>query len=511
MEKKIDLVILDESFKRVAVVDFYTSLNWKRNQLGDGTCEFDVPITPNRDLSFIKRNHYILRNDDEMVVQILYTEIRESNNGPDIMHVQASDITMLFLNKRIVFSAFVHTGTVTSLVTKLLNENFSATDANKIAARRIYASDNKTSLIQLEFVGSIGEEGLQYQAKNDAIGDIIHSVLETYRYAMQMVYREGTNGVVHFVLRIFRPSNRAGYVIFDEKMDNIVNTNFSSEFVRGSNLILVGGAKQGTARYYQSVGSNASGLDRNEEFLDEENLSRTINWTELLLDYPPKKKVYDFPTDPVNGGTTVYTQIVEDGQKKDRWLYRMGIFKIPIQDQEQFTNLRNAFKSYEWGPDTDPNTGITYFCIKNCDIALLTQDVINNPPKRNDDGTYESNPSAETLSVLYLATLIQKGWEKYQEGTIDCSFSAEIDPNATYQYKRDYIIGDYVGIYNKYGIKSAVQVTDVTETVDASGYHLDVSLSDAKSKQTEDVFIFCGTDAVDSVYLCTDNGDYILM
>lgn len=511
MEHKIDLVILDENFKRVAVVDYYSSLNWKRNTLGDGTCEMDIPITDDKDLSFISREHYIVRNDDEMVVQILYTEIRESNDGPDTLHVQASDITMLFLNKRIIFSEFVHTGTVTTLVNKLLNENFSVNSANQIAARRIYASDGKTSLIQVEFIGPIGEEGLTYKAKNEAIGDIIHSVLETYRYAMQMVYREGSNGVVHLYLQIFRPSNRAGYVIFDQKMDNIVETNFSSEFVRGSNLILVGGARQGNARYYQSVGSTATGLDRNEEFLDEENMSQTINWTELLTDYPPKKKIYDFPVDTVNGATTVYTQITEDGQKKDRWLYRMGVFRIPIQDQEQFTNLRNAFKTYEWGPDTDPNTGITYFCIKNCDIALLTEDVINKPPKKKDDGTYETNPTADVLSVLYLAMLIQKGWEKYQEGTVDCAFSAEIDPNATYKYKEDYILGDYVGIYNKYGAKSAVQITDVTETVDASGYHLDVSLSDAKSKQVEDVMIFCGTDAVDSVYICTDDGDFILM
>ena len=106
--------------------------------------------------------------------------------------------------------------------------------------------------------------------------------------------------------------------------------------------------------------------------------------------------------------------------------------------------------------------------------------------------------------------MIQKGYEKYQEGTLDCSFSAEIDPNSTFRYKRDYIIGDYVGIYNKYGIKSAVQVTDVNETIDPSGYHLDVSLSDAKSKEVEDVIIYCGSDAVDAVYLCTDDGDFIL-
>lgn len=513
MEHEIDLIILDEQFKRIADVDYYTSLNWKRNMLGDGSCELDIPITDDRDLSFITRNHYIVRNDDEMVCQIMYTEIREDANGCDILHVQASDITMLFLNKRVVFSNFWHSGTVTTFITKLLNENFSVASVNQIEARRIYASDKQTSLIQLEFVGTAGEEGIQYTTNNEAIGDLIHSVLETFRYAMQMVLREYSNGVVHLHLKIFRPSNRANYVIFDQKMDNVVNTNFKSEFVRGSNLILVGGSKteDGSGRYYQSVGSTAKGLDRNEEFYDQENLSHSVSWTELLNNYPADKAIYDFPIDAKTGGHTVKTTIVQEGKTYDRWYWRMKLFKIPIQDEEQFKNLRNAFKNYDWAPDTDATTGITYFCIANCDIALLTEDIYNKPPEKNDDGTYKSNPSATALSVLYSAMLIQKGYEKYQEGTMDCAFSAEIDPNATFHYKEDYILGDYVGIYNKYGAKSAVQITDVTETIDPSGYHLDVSVSDAKSKNVEDVIIFCGTDAVDSIYLCTDDGDFILM
>jgi len=510
MERAINLVILNTEFRQVAVVDFYSSLNWHKTMYGDGECEIEIPID-DHDLSFIQRNHYIVRNDDEMVCQILYTELRENSEGADILYVKASDITLLFLNKRIIFSNFMHSGTVTTLITKLISENFSVNAPNE--ARRILATDG-TSLIQLRFIGQIGNEGLQYSSENNAIGDLIKQLLETYRYAMEMVL-ETDNQVVHFVLNIFRPSNRSAYVIFDQKMDNVVQTNFSSEFVRGSNLILVGGEKDDLtgARYYQSVGSMATGLDRNEEFLDANSLSHTVEWQELLKEYPPKKAVYEFPTDPKNGATTVHFTIVEDGKTVDRWYYRMGLFKIPIQDMAQFTALKAAFPStkYLWYIDVDGQTGITNFYIENCDIAVFKVDIINDPPKRDENGNYDSNPTAQAQSVLYSAMMIQKGYEKYQEGTLDCSFSAEIDPNSTFRYKRDYIIGDYVGIYNKYGIKSAVQVTDVNETIDPSGYHLDVSLSDAKSKEVEDVIIYCGSDAVDAVYLCTDDGDFIIM
>ena len=510
MTQVINLTILDEQFKRVANIDYYSSMNWHPNMLGEGDCEIEIPITDDHDLSDIRRNHYIVRNDDDMVCQIIYTETRESNDGADILYIKGTDITLLFLNKRIVFSNFWHTGTVTSLVTKLIRENFSTEAA--IAARRITASDG-SSLIQLQFVGSAGEEGLQYTTQNESIGDLIHSVLETFRYAMRMVYSE-TNGVVHFVLKIFRPSNRSSYVIFDQKMDNVVNTNFSSEYVRGSNLILVGGEKEGTTRYYQSVGSTATGLERNEEFLDANSLSHSVSWQEILKEYPPKKKVYDFPQDTVNGAITVKTTVTEDGKTYDRWLYRMGLFKVPIQDFAQFEALRQTYsaeKGYVWYTDVDADTGIMNFYVTNCDIAMFSVDIINNPPEKDEEGNYKTNPSGTAQPVLYNAMMIQKGYEKYQEGTLDCAFSAEIDPNSTFKYKRDYILGDYVGIYNKYGIKAAVQITDINETIDPSGYHLDVTLSDAKSKDAEDVIIYCGSDAIDTVYLCTDDGDYICM
>ena len=508
MEREINLTILDSSFKKIAVVDYYTSLNWHENMLGDGECEVEIPITDDKDLSFIQRDHYIIRDGDDMVTQIQYTEIRESNNSADILYVKAVDITLLFLNKRIIFSNFWHSGTVTTIITKLIRENFSSEAV--MPARRILATDG-TSLIQLQFIGTIGEEGLQYETSNNSIGDLIHSILETFRYAMRMVLVE-TNGVVHLLLKIFRPSNRSSYVIFDQRMDNIVDTNFSSEFVRGSNLILVGGEKVDGKRYYQSVGAIVSGLDRNEAFLDCENLSRTIGWQELLTEYPARTQVYDFPVDTSNGGRTIHTTITEDGKTYERWIYQMGLFKLPIQDTEQFNSLMASFEGYgNWYISTNPNTGITNFYIKSCNIALLTEDVVNDPPPKDEEGNYTRNPTATALDILYKSMIIQKGWEKYQEGTMDTTFSAEIDPNATYHYKQDYILGDYVGIYNKYGIKAAVQITDVTETIDGSGYHLDVSLSDAKSKEAEDVIIFCGTDMVDTVYLLTDDGDYICM
>lgn len=502
--KNIELLILDKQFKQVAVVDYYSSLSWHKSMFGDGECEVQIPIADAYDLSYIQRNYYIARKDDNMVCVIQYTETTESSDGSDMLLVKATDITITILNKRIVYSNFIYSGSVTNMIYKLLTENF---NTPAIAARAIKASDG-TPLIRYDVVGTAGSELITYQSTNNAIGDLVKEILEAFRYGLQMTIQE-TDFVKHLVLTLYRPSNRSSYVIFDERFDNVVGTNFSSEFVRGSNVILVGGEDDGASRKYQSVGSMATGMDRNEEFLDQKSLSSNIDWKSLLTEYPCKYQICDFPVNPEYGGYTIHYQVTEDGKTYDRWLYRMGLFKIPIQDESQFTNLRNVYKDYIWYIDVDTASGITYFYIENCDIAVLTKDIVNDPPVQDEEGNYSNTPSCTALNVLYSAMLIQKGYEKYQEGTLDCSFSAEIDPNATFKYKQDYILADYVGIYNKYGIRAAVQITDVTETVDPTGYHLDVSLSNAQSKEKEDVLIYCGTDMVNTVYICTDDGDYI--
>lgn len=510
--KYINLTILDKNFVPIETVDYYTSLVWNRKMSGDGTVEIEIPVTYDHDLNYIQRDHYIIRSDDEMVAQITYTETREEANG-DILYVKAEDITRLILNKRIVWLNFSAPNvTVRYIIDKVIRDNFRLTEGHagpNIASRKMLAFDG-TPLISTSYVGDDANESVSFQSENQQCGDLIADLCAMFRYGISMILERNARGVAHLVLKVFRPSNRSSYVIFNRKFDNIVKTNFTSEYIAGSNIILVGGEKSGNNRTYQAVGVLVSGMDRNEAFLDAKDLSSSIDWKDLLTNYPPVSwPNSDFRTDSTNGGTTKkFTYIDDDGNEYERWYYRMGQFKIPVQDADQFETIRQTYGGYEWGYEIT-STGIINLIIKNVDIAILDKDLINDPPTKDDEGNYSYNARCTAMSVLYSAMMIQKGYEAYQEQTLDTTFSAEIDPHATFHYKEDYILGDYVGIYNDYGIKSAVQITDITESVDPSGYHFDVTLSNAKSKEAEDVVVYCGADAVDTTYLLTDDGYYI--
>ena len=202
----IDLYILDISFKPIGVLDYYTSLNWHKNMLGEGEVEIEIPITGDRDLSYIQRDHFITRKDDDMVAIITYTETRELSDSVPIYYVKAVDTTVFILNKRIVWSNFIFQGTVTAFINKLINENFSSP---VIENRKILASDG-TALIRTNFVGTAGSELMNYQTNNDQIGDLITTILSTFGYGMLMtISRTSGTGVVHLILNIYRPSNRS--------------------------------------------------------------------------------------------------------------------------------------------------------------------------------------------------------------------------------------------------------------------------------------------------------------
>lgn len=948
----IDLYILDEKFRIIAVVDYYLSLSWHPNMLGNGEVEIEIPLTTGYDLEYIAndqvdpknkddgkrsifaRNHYIIRTDDEMVGIITYTETRETDTG-DVYYIKAEDITKKILNKRIVWKKGVASGTVTSYIKTLIKENFQESSKKE---RNLITADGQY-MLQTDWTGDAGDEKLTLSYDHDAVGDLIETILNNWRYGMRMTLERRydakvEDGIIPLLkLKIYRPSNRSSYVIFNKKFDNIINTNFTSEYITGSNVIFVNGAVDKDTGYNRQieVGTLASGLDRNESYLDKTSLSRNIPWHDFLKQYPPIQNVHDIVKDENIGGTTrketfksdslqtdsgeiakiedawdedslatgeivfpyrkepytsvtithdsnyanekdpdtsawivkriirkgdrgddvaemqrrliekgyscgnpgadgvygdltlaavvkyqqslwpddptqwdgvcgrgtlgslgavvkiddgvktthtykvdlehrddpeleddawvvrrvlsrgdrgddvaemqrrliarghscgpkaddgifgprteegaisfqktvwpddssqwdgicgqgtltalgavcrggvyddtwevyqvlrqgdrgedvremqrrliergfscgstgadgifgprtaeaaiefqktvwpddpsqwdavcghgtlaalgaivkiddgtasghefyggyldfvngkLYSQYNSDGTEKDhveiievkkitlklsestnaiytdiekttvrvgyyykvrKWYYNMKVFKIPLISNtgfgaDQLTKLRNIYKDKKWYLKDEEvnNQKITYFCVENCDIAIFDVDIIYDPPEKetptevdsneiidtdvaNEEVRYKTNPTAYVLNTLYEVMLTQEGYKVYLEGTLDTSFSAEIDPNATVKYKEDYILGDYVGIYNNYGIKSDVQVTDVTETIDPSGYHVDVSLSTASSMQNQEVTIFCATDAVDTVYILSDDGNYIIL
>lgn len=74
-------------------------------------------------------------------------------------------------------------------------------------------------------------------------------------------------------------------------------------------------------------------------------------------------------------------------------------------------------------------------------------------------------------SITYREKLLQRGEEKLlSEHPLTKSFEGEIEPNMTYEYKRDYNLGDVVTVVNEYGISAKPRIVEIIENWDETGY-----------------------------------------
>lgn len=72
----------------------------------------------------------------------------------------------------------------------------------------------------------------------------------------------------------------------------------------------------------------------------------------------------------------------------------------------------------------------------------------------------------------YGEMLYTKGIEKLNECNITTAFEGEVNSNLSYQYKKDYNLGDIVQVTNEYGITTKARITEIIESESDTGTEL---------------------------------------
>ena len=84
-----------------------------------------------------------------------------------------------------------------------------------------------------------------------------------------------------------------------------------------------------------------------------------------------------------------------------------------------------------------------------------------------------SNTEGEELTEEeYLTVLQENGKEALAEMKISESFEAEVVPGVSYEFKKDYFVGDIVTIINEYGMQLNSRIVKAVEAWDENGYNL---------------------------------------
>lgn len=416
-----DIYILNKNLEIIGTVDTYKSCIWATRYKEKGDCELYIEASINK-LNLLKKGNYLIRIKDDMICKINKIELDTDSESGNYLIVSGIDVKS-FLYQRIIWETMICDGNVEEFIRNMIDINI----CNPINPDRKLTLPNNEQLLYLgeksQFT-DITTEQISY--KN--IGTKIEEFCNTYDWGFKIILDN-----FKFYFQLYKGVDRTDYVVFSDDYENLDTTKYVEDDTNLGNVALIGGEGEGVLRT-KEISGNASSTDRYEIFVDAKDISRSINYSELTELYPD--------------GTIV--------TENDKYGYKMDYINVQIVDENQLNKLKFDYPN---GEEVIIDNYL-YYKIENIIIADLE---INEPSDSTD---------VVLRDVIYSIYLLNRGYEKLTEYGSTTSFEGTIEPNVTFEYKKDYFLGDLVTVENEYGISVSARIVEVIEIDDDTGYRI---------------------------------------
>lgn len=262
----MDIVVYNQQFDPIGVIDSFTSFRWVRRYQKCGEFELVCPLTKsNRDL-LVTDNIISPANSDEAGF-IHYRIMSQDDERAETLSVKG-----LFLNgylaRRIVWGSDILKATTSEVVMRtLIDKNcINPTDPNRVIPNFELG----------DLVGFVGNIDYQMAYKN--LQDEIETICISADLGNRIVFDKKIRKIRFKIYQgIDRSSNQSENqrCVFSRRFENITNQEFSESTSNLKNVCLVGGKTDDndTDRKFITLG-NESGIYRREVFCDQGGLSQ---------------------------------------------------------------------------------------------------------------------------------------------------------------------------------------------------------------------------------------------
>lgn len=310
----VDIYILDENFKLVAVEDNYQSLVWNERYNDVGDMELCMPINSEA-VPYITEDCYIyIPLSDNMMIVEGHTPGTDADAGNTIIFNGRSLESLL--NRRIVWTQTVVTGNVQDAIKTILNnefinpsnvkrkvDNFIFEESKDSAVKDLTMAENQfTGDYVLDIITTICKLfkiGFKLRVMKTievtslpVIGDSVTIYLHnghtytwdkvTKQYNKDTLSRVPSEGEKVFVFKLYSGIDRTNsestipQVEFSLNNDNLFSSKLRVDKSNYRNVTLVAGEGEGTARRtvtYPDGEDVPSGINRREYFTDARDIS----------------------------------------------------------------------------------------------------------------------------------------------------------------------------------------------------------------------------------------------
>lgn len=420
-----DIFVLDEDLEMIGLIDSYSSLIWANRYDEDGDCELYIEANE-YNLNILRKGYFLMRNDDDMVCEIKKIDIDTDVEIGNYLTITAIDVKNI-LNQRIIWNQTNVDGKVEDCIYKIIDENL----INPKVPERIIKNEKGRQYLKLDNKQNFIEV-MTGQTAHKNVKEKVQELCRKYGWGYKVKVKDKD---LYFSL--YKGIDRSDKVIFSPDFENLSTSKYTDDVTNLANVALVGGEGEGSKRSKNISGSGV-GKNRYEIFVDAKDISKTITWEELTKMYPTTE----------NKGQGYIAQ--ENGQ----YVYKMNYIDIAIVDNQQLSELKNKY------PDGKEITKKEnkYFQIHNVAIAELS----SNQPEESEDVILKD--------IIYSVYLLTRGYERLAEyGEVE-TFEGKIEPKTTFEYKKDYFLGDIVTVRNEFGIEKKVRITEIVEVQDENGY-----------------------------------------
>lgn len=267
----MELYVYSSEMELQGIVEKIASLIWTRRYWSCGEFKLLVPFTEEHSRMLVKNNIIMKRGDDE-AAQIRYVSITKNSQGLEEIEVQGKFL-IAWIGKRIIKKQIITNDTTQNVLYRIVRENVTnpADTARKIPDVSIATDDEDTESGVIDYTSE--------QYTNAQLAAETAAKAAKLGIRMRTDARTGAHVFSVYEGRDLTAGNTAGNApcIFSQEFDNIVEQEYTNSVENLKTTAFVGGEeKEGVARKVAEVGGSATGLAREEVF---------INATDIVQEY----------------------------------------------------------------------------------------------------------------------------------------------------------------------------------------------------------------------------------
>lgn len=264
----MEILVLDEAFEAVSVLDVYESLIWTDRFFECGDFEIYTPAKQSL-VDGLKEGYYLWTSSSDHVMIIEDRKISCGVTDGNYFTVTGRSLESI-LDRRIVWNKTTLDGAVEGQIKKLLDQNIiSPTDTNRKISNFIFEESGDPFIATLT---------VQAQFTGDNLYEVVKSICES----LDIGFRIRLTDDNEFAFQLYSGVDRSYdqdtniNVVFSPDFDNIITSEYYESKQLMKNVTLVAGEGEDTNRKTLIVGETTlSGLSRRELYTDARDISST--------------------------------------------------------------------------------------------------------------------------------------------------------------------------------------------------------------------------------------------